>query len=100
MSADVAIVGYGRTPYSRNKPGERSLTVDEYIAWAAELALTSAGMSKNDFDGQGLGVAHAEAAHTVNWSAAVAEMLGISPQSLLRADQGGCSDSTPNDRRP
>lgn len=91
MSADVAIVGYGRTPYSRNKPGERSYTVDEYIAWAAELALTSAGMSKDDFDGQGLGVAHAEVAHTVNWSAAVAEMLGISPQSLLRADQGGCS---------
>jgi hypothetical protein len=29
-------------------------------------------MSKNDFDGQGLGVAHAEAGHTVNWSAAVA----------------------------
>lgn len=91
MSADVAIVGYGRTPYSRNKPGERSLTVDEYIAWAAELALNSAGMSKNDFDGQGLGVAHAEAAHTVNWSAATAEMLGISPQALLRADQGGAS---------
>ncbi len=91
MSAEVAIVGYGRTPYSRNKPGERSYTVDEYLAWAAELALESAGMSKNDFDGQGLGVAHAEVAHTVNWSAAVAEVLGISPQSLLRADQGGAS---------
>ena len=91
MSAEVAIVGYGRTPYSRNKPGERSYTVDEYIAWAAELALNSAGMSKNDFDGQGLGVAHAEVAHTVNWSAAVAEVLGISPQISLRADQGGCS---------
>lgn len=91
MSAEVAIVGYGRTPYSRNRPGERSYTVDEYLAWAAELALESAGMSKNDFDGQGLGVAHAEVAHTVNWSAAVAEVLGISPQSLLRADQGGAS---------
>ncbi len=93
MSAEVAIVGYGRTPYSRNKLGERSLTVDEYIAWAAELALNSAGMSKNDFDGQGLGVAHAEVAHTVNWSAATAEVLGISPQVLLRADQGGASAS-------
>ena len=48
-------------------------------------------MSKNDFDGQGLGVAHAEAGHTVNWSAAVAESLGISPRILLRADQGGAS---------
>jgi acetyl-CoA acetyltransferase len=91
MSADVAIVGYGRTPYSRNKPDERSYTVDEYIAWAAELALQSAGMSKADFDGQGLGVSHAEVAHTVNWSAATAENLGISPKTLFRADQGGAS---------
>ena len=90
---DVAIVGYGRTPYSRAKPGETLYTVDEYIAWAADLALQKAGMSKNDFDGQGLGVAHAEAAHTVNWSAATAENLGISPQILLRADQGGASAS-------
>ncbi len=91
MRADVAIVGYGRTPYSRVKPGEPVLTVDEYIAWAADLALRKAGMSKNDFDGQGLGVSHAEVAHTVNWSAATAENLGISPQVLLRADQGGAS---------
>jgi len=27
--------GYGRTPYSRVKPGEPVLTVDEYLAWAA-----------------------------------------------------------------
>lgn len=91
MGADVAIVGYGRTPYSRAKPGEPVLTVDEYIAWAADLALQKAGMSKNDFDGQGLGVSHAEVAHTVNWSAATAENLGISPQVLLRGDQGGAS---------
>lgn len=91
MPADVAIVGYGRTAYSRAKPGEPVYTVDEYIAWAAELALEKAGMSKNDFDGQGLGVSHAEVAHTVNWSAATAENLGISPQVLLRADQGGAS---------
>lgn len=93
MRGQVAIVGYGRTPYTRLKPGEPVLTVDEYIAWAAELALDMAGMSKNDFDDQGLGVAHAEAAHTVNWSAATAENLGISPQILLRADQGGASAS-------
>ncbi|MEO7938872.1 MAG: thiolase family protein [Burkholderiaceae bacterium] len=91
MTTDIAIVGYGRTPYSRVKPGEPVLTVDEYIAWAAELALQKAGMSKNDFDGQGLGVSHAEVAHTVNWSAATAETLGISPQILLRGDQGGAS---------
>ncbi|MBK7060653.1 MAG: thiolase family protein [Rubrivivax sp.] len=93
MRSEVAIVGFGRTPYSRARSGEPVLTVDEYIAWAADLALQKAGMSKNDFDGQGLGVAHAEAAHTVNWSAAVAENLGISPTVLLRADQGGASAS-------
>ncbi len=91
MRPEVAIVGVGRTPYSRAKPGERIYTVDEYLAWAADLALQRAGMSKNDFDGQGLGVVHAEASHTVNWSAAVAETLGISPKVLLRGDQGGAS---------
>ena len=94
MRSEVAIVGVGRTPYSRVKPGEPILSVDEYIAWAADLALKHAGLSKNDFDGQGLGIAHAEAAHTVNWSAATAENLGISPQVLLRADQGGASASS------
>lgn len=94
MRSEVAIVGCGRTPYSRAKPGEPVRTVDEYIAWAAELALHQAGLSKNDFDGQGLGVAHAEMAHTVNWSAAVAENLGISPTVLLRGDQGGASASS------
>lgn len=91
MRGKVAIVGYGRTPFSRRKPEEPNLSVDEYIAWAAELALDKAGMSKSDFDGQGLGVSHAEAAHTVNWSAATAENLGISPSTLIRGDQGGAS---------
>lgn len=91
MRGAVAIVGYGRTSYSRLKEGEPVLTVDEYLAWAADLALQKAGMTKADFDGQGLGVAHAEAAHTVNWSAATAENLGISPSTLIRADQGGAS---------
>ncbi len=91
MRSKVAIVGYGRTPYSRCKPGEPQLTVDEYIAWAAELALEGAGLTKADFDGQGLAVSHAEAAHTVNWSAATAELLGINPAALIRGDQGGAS---------
>ncbi len=93
MRGEVAIVGYGRTPYSRLKPGEPVLTVDEYIAWAAQLALDKAGMSKNDFNGQGVAVSHSEAAHTANWSAAVVEYLGISPKILLRGDQGGSSPS-------
>ncbi len=91
MRSEVAIVGYGRTPYSRTKPGERIHTVDEYLAWAAALALERAGMDKNDFDGQGLAIAHSEVAHTVNWSAACAEMLGIVPRLLLRGDQGGAT---------
>jgi len=93
MRGKVAIVGVGRTPYSRAKPHEPKINVDQYIAWAAELALQHAGMSKDDFNGQGLGISHAEAAHTVNWSAATAENLGISPSILLRVDQGGASAS-------
>ena len=53
MRAQVAIVGYGRTPYSRVKPGEPVLTVDEYLAWAAALALGKDATSKNDLAGQG-----------------------------------------------
>lgn len=94
MRGKVAIVGVGRTPYSRAKPHEPKTNVDQYIAWAADLALQHAGMSKDDFNGQGLGVSHAEVAHTVNWSAATAENLGISPSILLRADQGGASASS------
>lgn len=94
MRSKVAIVGVGRTPYSRAKAGEPVLAVDEYIAMAARQALDQAGLSKNDFDGQGLGVAHAEVAHTVNWSAATAENLGVSPEILIRADQGGASASS------
>ena len=82
MRSKVAVVGVGRTPYTRQKPGEPVLTADEYIAWAADIALKQAGLSKNDFDGEGLGVAHAEVAHTVNWSAATAENLGISRRSI------------------
>lgn len=91
MRGKTAIVGVGRTPYSRAKPGERLYTVDEYVAWAADLALAHAGMSKRDFDGQGLAVAHAEAAHTVNWASATAENLGLTPKALIRGDQGGAS---------
>lgn len=91
MRGRVAVVGYGRTPYSRPKPGDAVLTADEYIAQAAALALEKAGMTKNDIDGQGLAVAHSEAGHTVNWSAAMAESLGITPRLLLRGDQGGAT---------
>ena len=94
MRGEVAVVGVGRTPYSRTKPGEPIYTVDDYIAWAADLALTQAGMTKSDFDGQGLAVAHAETAHTVNWSAATAENLGINAKVLIRGDQGGASASS------
>lgn len=91
MRGAVSIAGVGRTKYSRMKDGEVARTVDEYIAWAASLALADAGLSKNDLDGQGLAVAHAEAGHTVNWSASVAETLGITPKALIRGDQGGAS---------
>ncbi|MEM7400289.1 MAG: thiolase family protein, partial [Pseudomonadota bacterium] len=36
---------------------------------------------------------HAESAHTVNWAASTAENLGISPSTIIRADQGGASAS-------
>ena len=54
----VAIVGYGETPFSRARvdKGETKLSVQEYFAWACDLALEDAGLEKKDIDGQGLAV--------------------------------------------
>ena len=91
MKNRTAIVGYSETPYSRGKidRNELSLTGEEYAAWASEMALESAGLTKDDIDGQGLGVAGSLWPHAAIWSAEVAQNLGISPKVLIRADQGG-----------
>ncbi len=93
MRGKVAIVGYGETPYSRARVdrGQPKLTAEEYNSWAMELALSSAGLSKSDFDGQGLGIASTIYPHAEIWSAEMTQNLGITPKILIRADQGGAA---------
>ncbi|HZW56628.1 MAG TPA: thiolase family protein [Nitrososphaerales archaeon] len=89
----AAIIGYGETPVSRARTdkGEQKLSVQEYFAWATELALKDAGLEKKDFDGQGVGVTGAAFPHSEIYSAEVIQDLGLSPRLLLRGDHGGAS---------
>ncbi len=69
--------------------GEKKLSVQEYFAWAAELALDDAGLQKKDFNGQGIAVTGTAFPHAEIWSAEVIQDLGFSPRLLLRSDHGG-----------
>jgi acetyl-CoA acetyltransferase len=91
MSADVAIIGIGETPYSRARAdrGEVVMSAEQYASWAVSLALEDAGLSKGDLDGQGLAVAGTEWPHSEIWSAEVVQNLGFRPKLLLRGDFGG-----------
>lgn len=86
-----SVIGYGETPVSRARvdKGEQKLSVQEYFAWAAELALKDAGLEKKDFDGQGIGVTGSAFPHAEIHSAEVIEDLGFSPKLLIRTDGGG-----------
>lgn len=86
-----AIIGYGETPVSRARvdKGEPKLSIEEYFAWAAELAIADAELEKKDFDGQGVAVTGSAYPHAEIWSAEVISNLGLSPKLLIRSDQGG-----------
>lgn len=90
------IIGYGETPVSRARldKGEIKLSVQEYFAWAAELALKDSGLEKKDFDGQGIAVTGGAFPHAEIWSAEVISDLGFSPKLLVRSDQGGMSGAS------
>jgi acetyl-CoA acetyltransferase len=87
----VEIVGFGETPTSRARvdKGEAKLSQQQYFAWAADLAISKAGLEKKDLDGQGLGVGGSAYPHAEIWSAEVTQDLGMSPALLLRTDHGG-----------
>ena len=91
-----AIIGYGETPVSRARAdkGEPKLSVQEYFAWAAELAIKDAGLEKKDLDCQGIAVTGNAYPHAEIWSAEVVQDLGFSPSLLLRGDHGGMSGAS------
>jgi acetyl-CoA acetyltransferase len=74
---------------ARVDKGETKLSIQEYFAWAAELALQDAVLEKKDFDGQGLAVTGAAYPHSEIYSPEVVQDLGFSPSLTLRSDAGG-----------
>ncbi len=88
----IVIAGYGQTPFSRGNEsrGEQKITTPQYLAWAAELALQSASLTKKDIDEQGLAVTRTMQSPAF-WGCEVSENLGITPRFTITADHGGVS---------
>jgi acetyl-CoA acetyltransferase len=93
VRGQAAIVGIGETPVDRlgSKPGEPRRPMHDYLSEAMRLALTDAGLSKRELDGQGLGAIYSAGQSQPFWPAEAAEILGISPGLLLAGGQGGAS---------
>ncbi|MGI0090528.1 MAG: thiolase family protein [Nitrososphaerales archaeon] len=92
LSKKIAIVSYGQTPFSRANEarGEQKLNTSQYLAWAAEIALQKASLTKKDLDDQGLAVTRTMQSPAF-WGCEVAENLGITPRLTIMADHGGVS---------
>jgi acetyl-CoA acetyltransferase len=91
LKGKFAIVGYGETPVSRARveKGEAKISIQEYAAWAVELALKDAGLEKKELDGQGIAVGGSVFPHAEIHSGEIVQDLGISPKLLIRSDAGG-----------
>ena len=89
----TAVVGIGETPTDRlgSKPGEPKKSTAEYLAWAARLAMEDAGLTKKDFDGQGLAAIYTTNHSQPFWPEEVAAILGITPGVSLAGGNGGAS---------
>src|SRR4029434_10117500 len=89
----TAIVGIGETPTDRlgSKPGEPRKSTAEYLAWAARLAMEDAGLTKKDFEGQGLAAIYTTNHSQPFWPEEVAAILGITPGVSLAGGNGGAS---------
>jgi hypothetical protein len=86
IRGNTAVVGIGETPTDRlgGKPGEAKKSTAEYLAWAARLAMDDAGLSKKDFDGQGLAAIYTTNHSQPFWPEEVAAILGITPRAPFR----------------
>jgi acetyl-CoA acetyltransferase len=93
LRGTAAIVGVGETPVDRlgGKPGEPRKSTSEYLAWAVRLALEDAGLTKKDFDGQGLAAIYTTDHSQPFWPEEAAGILGITPAVLLGGGNGGAS---------
>ena len=93
LRGKAAVVGIGETPVDRlgRKPGETKKSTAEYLAWAARLAMEDAGLTKRDFDGQGLAAVYTTNHSQPFWPEEAANILGLSPAVSLAGGNGGAS---------
>lgn len=93
LRGKAAIVGIGETPADRlgAKAGEPRKFTAEYLFWAVRLALEDAGLTKKDFDGQGLAAIYTTNHSQPFWPEEAAAILGISPAVSLAGGNGGAS---------
>src|SRR6185295_10422622 len=93
IKGKTAVVGIGETPTDRlgSKPGEPRKSTAEYLAWAVRLAMEDAGLSKKDFEGQGLAAIYTTNHSQSFWPEEVAANLGIIPGVSLAGGNGGAS---------
>src|SRR5258706_16055327 len=91
LRGKTAVVGIGETPTDRlgSKPGEARKSTAEYLAWAARLAIEDAGLSKKDFDGQGLAAIYTTNHSPTFWPEELAAILGINPCDSIATCNGG-----------
>lgn len=86
LRGKTAIVGYGETKVDRDKKGV--LSIEQYLVRAVNQALRSAGLTKRDLDGQGVGLMEPQEVYPM-WSAQMIQDLGLQPRVVLRSDHGG-----------
>src|ERR1044071_561057 len=93
LRGKAAVVGIGETPVDRlgRKPGEPKKSTAEYLAWAARLAMEDAGLTKRDFDGQGLAAVYTTNHPQPFWPGEAANILGRSHALSLARGHGGAS---------
>jgi acetyl-CoA acetyltransferase len=93
LKGKTAIIGVGETRIDRDvqKPGEAKRSSLEYLATAVRLALADAGLTKNQLNGQGLGIIYSATQPQAFWAAEATDILGISPGMLFAGGQGGAS---------
>lgn len=86
LDGKIAIAGYSETKVDRKKEGAPA--VEEYYAKAAKMAIENAGLTKKDFDGQGIALIEPQLVYPM-WSTQMVQDLGFQPSLILRSDHGG-----------
>jgi acetyl-CoA acetyltransferase len=86
LRGKIAVIGHGETKVDRDKQG--NLSIEQYLVKAANLAMESAGLTKKDFNDEGIGLMEPQQVYPM-WSAQIIQDLGLHPRIVMRSDHGG-----------